>query len=152
MEFIIFLILVACGLIFGKIAEKKHYKSILEREEKYKNIVILSDKDLKNIKNIEGEGVLITRGPVVSIDFFKKLMSAFVNFFGGRMKSYETLLDRARREVILQVKQKTMEAWYNCVANLRIETSSISKNARQNVGAVEAMAYATAVKITSPWK
>lgn len=152
MEFIIFLILVACGLIFGKMAEKKHYKSILEREEKTKNIVVLSDKTLKWIKNTSWETILITAGTVIAIDYFKKLMSSFVNFFGGRMKSYEILLDRARREATIQVKEKAIANWYNCIANLRIETSSISKNAKQNVWAVEAMAYATAVKITPAWK
>lgn len=65
------------------------------------------------------------------------------------MKAYESLVDRARREAVLKVKQKAEESGYNCIVNLRIETSSISKNAKQTVGSVEAMAYATAIRLSS---
>lgn len=152
MDFIIFLIIIALGLFFWKRAEKKHYESIQMREEKYKKIILLTDKDLKNIKNQASEWILISEGTVVSIDAFKKLMASFVNIFGGRMKAYETLVDRARREAVLKVKQKAAESGYNVITNLRLETSSISKGAKKQVGAVEAMAYATGIKLSATWK
>ena len=148
MDFLIFIIILLLGLYFWKRAEKKHYASILEREEKYKHIPVLSDKDSQQMQGTQGEWVLCVGGTVVALDAFKKLMASFVNIFGGRMKAYESLVDRARREAVLKVKQKAVEAWYNCVVNLRIETSSISKNAKQTVGSVEAMAYATAIRVT----
>jgi len=147
MEFIIFIITIICGLFFGKRAEKKHYSSIIEREEKYKSIVILSDKDLKRVKNTSGEWILLSGTTVVSIDAFKKFMSSFVNLFWGKMKSYESLVDRARREAILKVKQQAYEKNLNCIVNLRVETSSITKNAKQNVWAVEALVYATGIQV-----
>lgn len=152
MELLIFIIITACWLFFGKYIEKKHYASIIEREEKYKWVVVLSDKDLRGIKNVQGEWILLNEGTVVSIDAFKKLMAGFVNLFGGRMKSYESLVDRARRESVLKLKEKAVNAGYNCIANLRIETSSITKNAKKTVGSVEAMAYGSALKLVSPWK
>ncbi len=147
MDFIIFVIIVLLGLFFGRRAEKKHYASIEKREEEYKNIAVLSDKDLQEVWEIEWDGVLLTGWTVVSIDAFKKLMAGFVNFFGWRMKSYESLVDRARREAVLKVKQQAVQEGYNTISNLRIETSSITKNARKTVGAVEAMAYASGVNI-----
>jgi len=152
MDIIIFIIVIACGMYFWKKVEKKHYASILEREERYKNIVVLSDKDLKRVKNVSPDALMIMEWTVVSIDAFKKLMAGFVNIFGGRMKAYESLVDRARREAILKVKQRAVEGWYNAIWNLRLETSSISKNAKKAVGAVEALAYATWVKIVQAWK
>lgn len=152
MEFLIFIIVIALGLFFGKRNEKKHYASILEREGKYKNIIVLSDKDLRRVKNTQGEWLLITEGTVVSIDAFKKLMASFVNLFGGRMKAYESLVDRARREAILKVKEQAAKAGCNIISNLRLETSSISKSAKQSVGAVEALAYATALRVENTWK
>lgn len=149
MDFIIFIIIIILGLFFGKRAEKKHYASIIEREEKYKHIPVLSDKDTRSIEWVDGQGVLCTGGTVVAIDAFKKMMAGFVNIFGWKMKAYESLVDRARREVILKVKQKAQESWYNAIVNLRIETSSISKNAKKTVGSVEALAYATAINIKS---
>ena len=147
-EIIVFVCITGCGLIFGTIIEKRHYTSIIEREEKFKNIIILSDTDLKEAGTTEGDGMLMTGGTAVSIDAFKKLMAGFVNLFGGRVKSYESLIDRARRESILRLKEKAYEGNYNAIINLRIETSSITKNAKQSIGSIEAFAYATAIKLT----
>ena len=147
MDFIIFLIIILVGFYFGRRAEKKHYASILQREEKYKYIPVISDTDAENVEWVQGEGILCTGGTVIALDAFKKLMAWFVSIFGWRMKAYESLVDRARREAILKVKQKAEEAGYNCIVNLRIETSSISKNAKKSVGSVEALAYATAIRV-----
>ena len=152
MELIISLAVVICGLVFGSILEKKHYKSIKQREDQYKNIVVLSDKDLKDIEEVQNNNLLLTWGTAVSIDAFKKFMAWFVHFFWWRIKSYESLVDRARREAILRLKQEAYEKWYNAIANLRIETSSITKNAKQSVWSVEAFAYATGVHIENLWK
>jgi len=134
-------------MFFWKRVEKKHYASIKEREEKYKNIVVLSDKDTKDMNIATDTTLLITEWTVVSIDYFKKLMASFVNIFGGRMKAYESLVDRARREAILKVKERAVLQNCNAIVNLRIETSSITKNAKQNVWSVEALAYASAIKM-----
>lgn len=148
MEFIFFIIITLLGLFVGKHIEKKHYASILEREEKYKNIVILSDKDTRGMKNIQDDNqLLITETTVVSIDAFKKLMATLVNIFGGRVKAYESLVDRARREAVLKVKETAYENDYNALVNLRIETSSISKGSKNTVWSVEALAYGSGVKI-----
>jgi uncharacterized protein YbjQ (UPF0145 family) len=152
MDFLIFIVIILLGLFFWKRAEKKHYASIQEREEKYKNIIVISDRDLKRAKNNQSEGVLFVEGTVVSIDSFKKLMASFVNIFGWRMKAYESLVDRARREAVLKVKQRAYDGGYNVIANLRLETSSISKWAKKTVWSVEAIAYATGVKVVSAWK
>ena len=45
--------------------------------------------------------------------------------FGGRVSAYETLVDRARREAILRMKEEAKGA--DIILNMRLETSSISK-------------------------
>ncbi|MDF3037266.1 MAG: hypothetical protein K0S28_2540, partial [Paucimonas sp.] len=62
---------------------------------------------------------------------------------GGPVQSYETLLDRARREAILRMKESCPDA--DQIINLRIETSSISEGAKNTVSSVEVLAYGTAV-------
>jgi hypothetical protein len=59
------------------------------------------------------------------------------------MKPYETLLDRARREAVLRLKESCPGAVQ--IINLRIETSSISKGSKNQIGCVEVLAYATAI-------
>ncbi|MFH1292866.1 MAG: heavy metal-binding domain-containing protein, partial [Pseudomonadota bacterium] len=68
------------------------------------------------------------------------------NIFGGTVKSYETLIDRARREALLRMKE--MAGGATVIVNVRIETSTIAKRANnKGVGCLEAMAYGTALTI-----
>lgn len=142
-QLIIFLVLISCGYFFGKHAESKHYKSINEREEKLLDFPTTSrKKPLQNSINVK-EAKLVNGSVVVSVDYFKKILARLRGFFGGRISSYETLVDRARREATLRLKESCLDA--DEIVNLRIETSSISKNARGGIGSVEALAYATAI-------
>jgi uncharacterized protein YbjQ (UPF0145 family) len=59
--------------------------------------------------------------------------------------SYETLIDRGRREAILRMKEQTPDA--DIIINTRIETSVIGATANQKnaVGSIEVFAYGTAI-------
>ncbi|PIE85173.1 hypothetical protein CSA08_03455 [Candidatus Gracilibacteria bacterium] len=144
-DLIYLLLLLFLGYGFGTYLEKKHYKRIKIDENELKNIVILSKRDAKEIQ-LEGTK-LLNGNVVISIDFFKKFVAGFINFFGGKIVVYETLLDRARREAIIRVKKQAKNLGYNCLINLRLETSSISKGTKGNVGSIEVLAYATATKM-----
>ena len=67
--------------------------------------------------------------------------------FGGEVLSYETLIDRARREAVLRMKEEAEKA--DVILNLRIETSSIGQtaNKRNTIGSIEAIAYGTAITL-----
>lgn len=124
MELIIFIVLFALGLIFWKLNESRHYKSIKQREETYKNIFVINDTDARSFNLTQGE--LLYGSTAVSVDYFKKIVAGFINFFGGRITVYERVLDRARREATLRLKQQAAEKGYNCIVNLKIDTSSIN--------------------------
>jgi len=142
MDIYIFLLLLVLGYGFGTYAEKKHFASIRDREEKMKSLPSIMLKrplypeEIKDYKLVNGSVVL-------SIDYFKKFIASLINIFGGNISTYETLLDRTRREAILRMKENAGDA--SEVINIRIETSSISKNAQKNVGAIEVIAYGTAI-------
>ena len=80
---------------------------------------------------------------MVSVDYFKQILAGLRNLFGGTIQSYETLLDRARREAVLRMKERCPKA--DQILNLRIETSSISKGGGERIGSVEVLAYGTAI-------
>jgi len=137
-----FLLLLVVGYISGTLVEKRHYRSIEKREEEYLSLPTIMLKrplDEAEIKSCR----LVNGSVVISIDFFKKFLASLINFFGGNISSYETLIDRARREAILRLKEDAKGA--SEIINLRIETSSITKNANNNVGAVEVLAFGTAI-------
>jgi len=145
-KLIVFIILTALGFFVGRHLEKKHYRSLQEREEKFRNLPTIA---LKN-PIVQGKKVvgakLVTGSVVISIDHFKRLLAGLRNIFGGKVSSYETLLDRARREAILRMKESCPKATE--IINVRLETLSISKGTKGgNVGSVEVLAYGTALKI-----
>ncbi len=130
------------GYTSGNILEKRHFKSIRKREEEMvglPTIMLKRPLDSDNISSVK----LVNGSVVISIDYFKKFVASLMNFFGGRIGTYETLIDRARREAILRMKDDAKGA--SEIINIRIETSSISKNAAQNIGSVEVLAYGTAI-------
>ncbi len=144
-DLIILTTLIALGYFAGSRAEKKHYRSINKREEEF---LYMPAVTLKNVTN-QGEvaqSKLVTGSVVISVDYFKRILAGLRAIVGGRMQSYETLLDRARREAVLRMKEQVRSA--DMILNLRIETSSISKGRRQkSVGTIEALAYGTAIRL-----
>ena len=141
-QLILFIVLVILGYFFGTRAEKRHLESIRTREKHYQHLPTIMLKHPLDHRNIASHR-LVSGSVVISIDYFKKFVASLVNLFGGRISSYESLVDRARREAILRMKEEAGNA--SEIINVRIETSSISKNARQNIGAVEVLAYGTAI-------
>ena len=91
---------------------------------------------------------LVLGSVVISVDYFKRILAALRNIFGGPVQSYETLVDRARREAVLRMKESCINA--DQIINLRIETSSISKGGRNTIGSVEVLAYGTAIYSNEP--
>lgn len=144
---IILISLITIGFIAGSYAERKHYDSIIKREKDFAQRPVISlDKTVPQ-REIE-KTWMVTGNVVVSIDYFKRIASGLRNLVGGNMRSYESLLDRGRREAILRMQDMADDA--DMILNLRVETSSIS-NTTQNdaVGSVEVFAYGTAVKFKS---
>jgi uncharacterized protein YbjQ (UPF0145 family) len=143
LDLYILLALVMLGFFVGQYLEKRHYRSINERERKLVNLVTTSSKRPVGDIPVVTDCRLVQGSTVVSVDYFKRLLAALRNFFGGNIRAYETLVDRARREAVLRLKESCPDA--NQIINLRIETSSIFKGKKNQVGSVEVLAYATAL-------
>lgn len=142
---IIFVFLVALGYFAGTVAEKNHYKSIKEREKKFLNMPAVTIRKLEDESKIESAN-FVSGSVVVSVDYFKRILAALRNIVGGEVMSYETLLDRGRREAVLRMKESAFGA--DMIVNMRLETSTISgKSNRKAVGTVEVIAYGTAIKM-----
>ena len=135
--------LIITGYIFGQIHEHRHYASLKRREEKTIAMVMTSSKRPLGELDPVTEVRLVQGGVVISVDYFKRIVTSLRNFFGGNIRGYETLVDRARREAILRLKESCPDATQ--IVNLRLETSSIYKGKGNQIGSVEVLAYATAI-------
>ncbi len=149
-EILIVLILLIIGYCSGTVIENNHFESLKKRERFCLRIPVTNTKNHEFKPGEVKEAKLIYGSAVISIDFFKKFVASLVNFLGGQMTTYESLVDRARREAILRMKEN---ASFNTdmIINLKIETTSISKGSTNkddsSVGSVEVFAYATAITL-----
>ncbi len=132
------IVLIGIGYFIGTRVEKKHYKSIEQREGKLIHLPVVSGEDLLEDREIS-EAQLIYANAVISTDYFKVMLAGLRNFIGGEVSAFETLLDRARREAVLRLKEKAQGA--DIILNLRIETCTIMSK----LGSSEALAYGTAI-------
>ncbi len=140
----IILVTLIIGYSFGRIAEKRHYRSIFRREAALSDLIVIACKTLPE-SAVPPTTQMVLGNVVISVDYFKRFVAGLRMMFGGRVHTYESLLDRGRREALLRMQQRAKELGANRVFNVRLETSSISKGARESVGSVEVLAYGTAV-------
>ncbi len=138
------LLLLVLGFFFGRYFEKEHYRSIIKREAEYGDIIAVSVKTLSEQQQRQ-QGALVTGNVVISVDYFKRFLAMLRTIFGGRVIAYETLLDRARREAVLRMKEQARAVNAAMIFNIKFETASISKNAAGNIGSVEVLVYGTAI-------
>jgi uncharacterized protein YbjQ (UPF0145 family) len=150
-DLFLFLLLFCVGYTCGTIAEKRHYKSIIKREKELMKLMVVNAEG-RFAEGAVRNSFLVNGSTVVSNDYFKRILATLRNIFGGRVKAYESLIDRARREAILRMKEEAKARGAHMIINLRLETSTIgrSANKKNKVGSIETLAYGTAVVMNRP--
>ena len=140
------LFLLLLSYFIGRHLESNHYKSIREREAATKDMVAINFPRFPFDVEIERAG-MVMGSVVVSHDHFKRFLAQLRIIVGGRIKSYEPLLDRARREAVLRMKEQALAHGHNTVVNIRLETSRLANSRRGGKGTagVEMLAYGTAL-------
>lgn len=130
-------VLIVVGYVVGSAREQKHFASIKEREKSLLHLAVRSDKtlDMNRIERVE----LIAASVVIAGDYFKTIATSLKSFIGGTVNSQEKLLDRARREAILRIKEKAHHSGAREIVGLRLETTTLDQMG------VEVMAYGNAV-------
>ncbi|MCG7874597.1 MAG: YbjQ family protein [Candidatus Thiodiazotropha lotti] len=144
-DLIILVTLLALGYGFGSYAESRHYKSIIARENTLRHIPAVTSR-FPPMNEGSRDAALVSGSVVVLVDYFKRFIATLRNLVGGRVTSYESLVDRARREAILRMKAEAEKLHADIVFNVKLETSSIHKGRGNSIGSVEVLAYGTALK------
>ena len=142
------LFLLVVTYFIGSYLESRHFASIRAREEQWRGFPALTFQTLP--EGWQAVEVDVAQGStVVSIDYFKRFLAGLRGLFGGRIKSYEPLLDRARREALLRMVDDAITRGFDAVVNVRVETSRLASSRADGKGTagVEMLAYGTAVKL-----
>ena len=145
-NFGIFFFLLLLGYLAGTYLEEGHYRRIRAREQEMFSLPAVNFRSPPRGWTIES-GVLVTGSVVVSVDYFKRFLAGLRMLAGGRLKSYESLLDRGRREALLRMKDEAVAQGCQAIINVRLETSRIAGSANQGTAGVEILAFGTAVKL-----
>lgn len=136
-----FIILFLVGLIFGRMHEKSHLRD-LDKNEKILGHIIVSSERFYRPKIAEGsQGELVQGSVVIAQDYFKMIIASILNVFGMNLVTYETLLDRARREALVRMRREAEFKGYNQIFGIRLDVTTLNVSGSM----VEAIAYGTAV-------
>jgi uncharacterized protein YbjQ (UPF0145 family) len=145
------LLLLLATYFTGSAVERRHYRSIRLRERESLRFPATTFEALPAGWQVTSSG-LVTGSVVISVDYFKRFLAGLRMIFGGRVKSFESILDRARREALLRLKEAAQDAGYAAVVNVRVETSRLANAARngQGVAGLEILAFGTGVALKQP--
>ena len=132
----------------GNYIERRHLRKIREREQALKGFPVTTFEALPPNWHVE-RTELVSGSVVVSLDYFKRVIAGLRGLIGGRVKTYEPLLERARREALLRMNESARSDGYDAVINVRLETSRLANSRRDGNGTagVEMLAFGTAIYI-----
>lgn len=141
--------LLSLGYFVGEARERRHYASLRDRESRLRHVMAVTLREMPGLSGAH-QPILVSGAVCVSIDYFKRFSAGLRFLFGGRVRAYETIIDRARREAILRMKEVALARGYEAIVCVRVETARIasSRNDGKGTAAMEVVAYGTAVRFT----
>ena len=141
-QFTVVLFLLLLGFVFGTLAERRHLVSIKKRERFLKRIPAVSSR---MPPDAIFQQVLVSGNIVVANDYFKLFVAGLKSLFGGQLNTYESLLDRGRREAILRMKEEARSLNARMIFNVKLTTSNLGMSTGKKGGSLEVYAYGTAL-------
>jgi uncharacterized protein YbjQ (UPF0145 family) len=142
-------ILIIVGMMVGRITESRHFANLNLREQATQQMLVTDLRSFPGTVGVEPTPQLVIGEVVIAADYFKTFIAGLKKLIGGELRSYERILDRARREAVLRVLEQAQAAGYDAVCNMRIETAQIvgsEKQAKAKAAAAAIIASGTAYK------
>ena len=136
-------ILFVVGWFFGARHERQHLAQLAISEKSLKHIIVSTERFYQPALADGTQGELVLGSVVIAQDYFKMVIARVLSIFGKNLTTYETLLERARREALVRMRTQAHAKGYSHIYGLRFEISNIN----QLGSMVEAIAYGTAVMI-----
>ena len=140
------LVLFLVGWFFGARHERQHLARLAIAEAKLSHIMVSTERFYVPNTVADSRGELVLGSVVIAQDYFKMVIAKVLSFFGKNLTTYESLLERARREAVVRMRMQAQQKGYNHIYGLRFEVSNIN----QMGSMVEAIAYGTAVHTLKP--
>ena len=144
-QVLVLLGLLCLGWIAGGYSERRHIRSLLEREDDYSDVLVSDLKTFPKATVAAPAPTIVFAEVVIAADYLKVFFASLRRLVGGELGSYRSLMERARREVILRLIERARVLGYNALANVRVEAADVGGNAsRRGLPMVSVLAQATA--------
>ncbi|MGI9627406.1 MAG: YbjQ family protein [Longimicrobiales bacterium] len=136
--------------ISGAILERRHLKSLMLLESGSKDVLAVTIEDIPPDWKVES-CELVMGNVVISQDYFKRVVASFKGLVGGNIRTFEPLLERARREALIRMKGVAHARGFNTIINVRIETATLAsvRGDGKGTAGVEILAFGTAVALSN---
>jgi uncharacterized protein YbjQ (UPF0145 family) len=151
-ELIIVLVFLAGGYTFGTIAERRHFAKLESRESENGSFLVTQLKSFPAHSPGSTSPQIVLAETVVASDYFKTFLAGLRRLFGGEVRSFHSLLERARRETTQRLVEQAQQLGYNAICNLRLETADVagSTASRKRAAMVAILGSATAYQFDAP--
>lgn len=147
---VVTVVLLLLGFSAGTIAERRHFRRLDHREQASNDIIRTNSKKfLAPSQTSSLPPAMICAETVIASDYFKNFLAAFRKIFGGEMRSYNSLMDRARRETLTKMIEQAKARGYNAICNVRLEPADIGGSLGENRGTAMVCILGTATAYTS---
>ena len=124
----LFLIL---GFFVGGANERRHLQALDEREAAVSGVLATQLKSYPLADHGQPTPTMLIAETVISSDYLKTFLAGWRRFFGGEIRSFRSIMERARREAIVQLKEQAQSSGYNAVCNIRVDTADLAGRGNQ---------------------
>lgn len=131
------LALLLLGYVVGRYRDQQHRARLDHEEAQLRAQVLVSQ--LPRLP-AGADPRLVLGEVVIATDYFRQAAMALRGLVGGEVKSYATLLDRARREALVRAMRNAVASGADQLVNVRFETSTVA------AGGVEVLCFGTAIR------
>jgi len=146
------LLLLAVTLVTGHLAARAHEDNMRRRLPAVAHMRCTDLAAMPDAVAGPSPPQLITSEVCLGLDHFRGVLGQLKSLVGGEVRSYQRVLDRARREVTLRLLEQAQQQGFNALANLRIDFVDVSGTAltRRKASMVSVLATATAYHAANP--
>ncbi len=138
-QIIIPVLLILLGLVVGRLSERMHFRRLGMREAALADMLVTDVRSFPGGVDAARGAEMVTAEVVIANDYLKSFLASLRKLVGGELRSYRTLLERARREVRVRMLQKARARGHNALCNVRIETADIGGMVRKGGAATVAL-------------
>lgn len=116
------------GLLIGRTIERRHFRRLDADDAVHRDFLVTQLKSFPSAVGGASPPTLVVAEVVIASDYLKNFFASWRSFFGGEVRSYTRITERAKREAIARLVRQAEAAGYNAVCNVRVETVDMGGN------------------------